>query len=185
MNSWRSSESDAWKNSPIISTFVLDFRSWRIESPSCIGDLDGDEEEISSKYYMLVCEKYSLLGSHLPLCILARHIRTTQLALACIYTKRANRLNFLSSTSSPVIHLDLKTNYNLVCREEGFDFCSVEKISSDLSLFFSFSLFPARASVHVWWDDELFQFDFHAHWRVSIIASYHLIQYYYNVNCEY
>jgi len=102
-----------------------------------------------------------------------------------IYTKRANRLNFLSSTSSPIIHLDLKTNYNLVCREEGFDFCSVEKISSDLSLFFSFSLFPARASVHVWWDDELFQFDFHAHWRVSIIASYHLIQYYYNVNCEY
>ena len=96
---------------------------------------------------MLVCEKYSLLGSHLPLCILARHIRTTQ--LACIYTKRANRLNFLSSTSSPVIHLDLKTNYNLVCREEGFDFCGVEKISSDLSLFFSFSLFPARASVHV------------------------------------
>lgn len=97
---------------------------------------------------MLVCEKYSLLGSHLPLCILARHIRTTQLALAC-NTKRANRLNFLSSTSPPVIHLDLKTNYNLVCREEGFDFCSVEKISSDLSLFFSFSLFPARASVHV------------------------------------
>lgn len=168
-------------NSP--RSFVWLSSSWELtEPPSRIGNLDGDEEETASKYYCM----WKILSPRIsPIPMHSCEIRPHVAGRTRVQYQTRKQLEFLSPTSPPIIHLDLKTNYNLVCREEGFDFCGVEKISSDLS--FSLFLSLARASVHVWRDDELFQFDFYAHWRVSIFASFHLIHYYYyyNVNCEY
>lgn len=120
-----------------------DFRApGRTEPPSRIEDLDGDEEETPSKYY---CTWKILSPRISPIPMHSCEIRPHVAGRTRVQYQTRKQLEFLSPTSPPIIHLDLKTNYNLVCREEGFDFCGVEKISSDLSLSLFFSLLHARA----------------------------------------
>jgi len=176
---WRVEELVDNRNSLNISRSSSDFRSWRTSSdpPLYVGDLDGNEEETSSKYYC-TCEKYFLWVSSYPYALL--RTRPHVVAFAC-NTKRANSLTSSHDESSGYTSR-LKNELQSCMRGGEIWFLWRRK---DIQWSISFFLSLAHASVHVWWDDELFQFDFHAHWRVSIFASYHLIHYYYNVNCEY
>jgi len=128
---------------------------------------------------IIVRVKNTFSGSHLTLTH-SWETRPHVVALAC-NTKRANSLTSSHDESSGYTSR-LKNELQSCMRGGEIWFLWRRK---DIQWSISFSLSLARASVHVWWDDELFQFDFHAHWRVSIFASYHLIHYYYNVNCEY
>lgn len=110
MSSWRSSGSDAWKNSPrqsrrrfpLITRSSSDFiGAGRTEPPSCIGDPDGDEEETPSKYYCM----WKILSSRVS----PTPMRPHAAARTRVQYQPRKQLNFLSPTSPPVIHLDLET----------------------------------------------------------------------------
>lgn len=123
-----------------------DFRSWRTESLSRDRrSWDVDEEETPSKYYCI----WKIFSSRVLPTLYCSFLRDTSARRGSqihVQYQTRKQLNFLSPTNSPVIHLYLETNYNLVCREGGIWFLWHRKdIQWSISLFLLLSLSHARA----------------------------------------
>lgn len=163
------------RNSPRIATFPLK-RSAILARPFGPGEpslrfmyLDGDKEETPSKYYCM----WKILSSRVSPLMHSCQTRPHVAGRTRVQYQTREQLK-LPLTDEPSGYTSRLRNELQSCmqgREDLIFLWRRKDIQWSISHFLSFSLFLARASVHTWWDDELFQFDFHAHWRVSIICQ--------------